>query len=160
MSFSCKQGLIVHINLFLHRMKPWWDPCSCLRTWCRTKWEDGEKDMEKSEDLAWALVCGCIASNTSSLLFLFLLFFSRCCLDAKVVRCLTCKASTTTMWRTCAKKKRRQTSSWEDETHSWCPLAKSYCPTSWTDLLFLACLCQTSSFSDTCQIGFWPYRPC
>ena len=37
----------------LCRTKPWWDPCSCLKTWCRTRREDG--DMENKR--AW---CECV----------------------------------------------------------------------------------------------------
>lgn len=28
----------------LRRMRPWWIPCSCLKMWCRTRGEDGDKD--------------------------------------------------------------------------------------------------------------------
>lgn len=45
---------------FLCRMKPWWDPCSCLKTWCRTRGDDGDKENE--EGLVWVLVCGCICA--------------------------------------------------------------------------------------------------
>lgn len=47
-------------------MKPWCDPCSCLKTSCRTKWDDGDKDMKTQEELVWARVCGCISSNSLS----------------------------------------------------------------------------------------------
>lgn len=48
-------------------MKLWWDPCSCLKTWCRTRRGEGDKDVENQR--AW---CECVCvwmhmCNTSSL---------------------------------------------------------------------------------------------
>lgn len=116
--------------------------------------------MEKEEDLAWACVWMRLFQYVQAP-FLFLLFSFGCSFDAN--RGLPCKGSPTIMWRTC-EGKRRQTSRWEEETHSWSPSADScYCPTSRTALFspeVNACLCQASYFSDTCQIGIWPYRLC
>lgn len=45
----------------LCRMKPWWGPCSCLRTWCRTKrrWRRQRHGGKKWEGLVWVRVCEC-----------------------------------------------------------------------------------------------------
>lgn len=43
-------------------MKLWWDPCSCLKTWCRTSGEGGDNHMEKWEGWMWVRVCGCICA--------------------------------------------------------------------------------------------------
>lgn len=45
----------------LCRMKPWWGPCSCLRTWCRTKrrWRRQRHGGKKWESLVWVRVCEC-----------------------------------------------------------------------------------------------------
>lgn len=45
----------------LCRMKPWWGPCSCLRTWCRNKrrWRRQRHGGKKWEGLVWVRVCEC-----------------------------------------------------------------------------------------------------
>lgn len=42
----------------LCRMKPWWGPCSCLRTWCRNKrrWRRQRHGGKKWEGLVWVRV--------------------------------------------------------------------------------------------------------
>lgn len=39
----CHYSLLQRLPSSLCRMKPWWDPCSCLKTWCRTMEEPGEE---------------------------------------------------------------------------------------------------------------------
>lgn len=50
----------VTVSIFLivcpRRMKPWWDPCSCLRTWCRTRRDDDNARIIR------VCVCGCLSA--------------------------------------------------------------------------------------------------
>lgn len=57
----------------LRRMKPWWDPCSCLKTWCRTRGGGGDKDMENER--AW---CECVCVDAYVQYVQSLLLFPSC----------------------------------------------------------------------------------
>lgn len=56
---------LIHVFIFsLPRMKTWWDPCSCLKMWCRPSWNKGDEDMKKEKkrnQRAWS-ECVCMGA--------------------------------------------------------------------------------------------------
>lgn len=61
----CSADSLIHFSIFfLTRMKIWWDPCSCLKMWCRTNGTEGDKKHEAkiAEGLVWVCVHGCICA--------------------------------------------------------------------------------------------------
>lgn len=138
----------------LPRMKPWWDPCSSLRMWCRTS-DDDDRENERAR-----CECVCVAAYVQyirSLLFLFS-FLSSCGLNANRIphsgllegirlECfepsrwvllhnteqLTWQTRTSTQRSQIGQFKIKMLSQYKAARDQW----RAMCPTNWTFFFFL-----------------------